>query len=577
MSPAISLALYGRGWALHQLVPFVDKLLGLSGAMDSRMLGYNDFWLRLPIMLLALIFPTTKVLLIAHAINVASWAYWMPAVWDYMCWCAILELAFIAAALFGGGDTVVANRAISCLRPMLLILYVSAAFWKLTTGWFDSYVSCATVLMAELVSSPLFPPGAAMDDFLATMLLAAPALVAALEFAVPLGLWLSPHWGILLALVFHQTINLMPMTYAGGFSIAMCCRLIIYLPPSRIEAARKTSFSVALVCAAIVGMNLTLMWTVHGFIDTPGALFVLLTGLYGLAILNNPEPSKASTTAASAGVTLRGLTCGMAFFYAFLNPVLGIQSMGSSTMYGNVMQYGVGNHWILPTFLLQRHYAARSPAELASLDANASLAEWLDANMVDAFGGGIVRVESTTSKLMRQLAPAEATAQLPARAQRLLKEVGAGGHYFEMYAARNYFDRPLFNLTTSALHVENKQSSPPPGTPTLKYVQPVYEMRRVLALARERQEEFELTYTKIPTSLQTIREWRRFEGTQVTYRETAGGSFKCIVREQGSEKPCASDEIALLPPPPAWLQHILLPYPIPLVATDDVDNLYCST
>ena len=234
----ISLSVYGRGWALHQLVPFVDKLFGLAGAMDNRMLGVNDFWLRLPIMLLALACPNTSVLLVAHVINLASWAYWMPAVWDYMCWCAITELTFICAALGRGGDAAVGGRAVRALRPVLLILYTSAAFWKLTSGWFEPRVSCATVLMAELVSSPLFPEGAAMDGFLSAMLLAAPTLVAALEFAVPLTLWASPRWGVLLALVFHQTINLMPMTYAGGFSISMCCRLVLFLPASRVQARK---------------------------------------------------------------------------------------------------------------------------------------------------------------------------------------------------------------------------------------------------------------------------------------------------------------------------------------------------
>jgi hypothetical protein len=38
------------------------------------------------------------------------------------------------------------------------------------------------------------------------------------------ALLIEPRFGVALALVFHQTINLMPMTYAGGFSIAMCCR-----------------------------------------------------------------------------------------------------------------------------------------------------------------------------------------------------------------------------------------------------------------------------------------------------------------------------------------------------------------
>jgi hypothetical protein len=33
---------------------------------------------------------------------------------------------------------------------------------------------------------------------------------------VPTLLLLRPRWGVFLALVFHQTINLMPTTYAGS-------------------------------------------------------------------------------------------------------------------------------------------------------------------------------------------------------------------------------------------------------------------------------------------------------------------------------------------------------------------------
>ena len=46
------------------------------------------------------------------------------------------------------------------------------------------------------------------------LLFAAPALVAGIEFAVPALLLLSPRYGVLLALIFHQTINFMPSTYA---------------------------------------------------------------------------------------------------------------------------------------------------------------------------------------------------------------------------------------------------------------------------------------------------------------------------------------------------------------------------
>jgi hypothetical protein len=61
---------------------------------------------------------------------------------------------------------------------------------------------------------------------------------------------------------------------------------------------------------------------------------------------------------------------------------------------------------------------------------------------------------------MRQLAPAEATKMLPPRAAELLRKVGAGGRYFELYAARNYFERPLFNLSATAIHVRDDGTIP---------------------------------------------------------------------------------------------------------------------
>lgn len=68
--------------------------------------------------------------------------------------------------------------------------------------------------------------------------------------------------------------------------------------------------------------------------------------------------------------------------------------MASSTMYGNVKNYGGrGNHMIVPTGLLQEAMAANGSAA-------AYAPEWL----MDAFGGGLVRIESTTSSVFRSLA-----------------------------------------------------------------------------------------------------------------------------------------------------------------------------
>ena len=78
---------YGRVWALHQLVPYVDTLLGIAGAIDNRMIGQPyDWWLRLPLALLSLALPNECVLLLAHQVNIATWFERIPAVWDYMVW-----------------------------------------------------------------------------------------------------------------------------------------------------------------------------------------------------------------------------------------------------------------------------------------------------------------------------------------------------------------------------------------------------------------------------------------------------------------------------------------------------------
>ena len=211
------LALYGRFWALHQLVPFCDKILGLSfSAMDNRMLMSMDFLMRLPFMILVLIAPLPFPLVVSHIINIVSWAWWMPRVWDYMVWCAITEMAVVCVLIAGVRKTKseMGNAIRNVLRPTLIILYFSAAYWKLTRGWFDIYVSCAPTLMAELFSTALFQQEW-MTPIIGFMMKNSPAFVAGLEFAVPTLLWLKPKIGVLVGLIFHQTINLMPVTYAG--------------------------------------------------------------------------------------------------------------------------------------------------------------------------------------------------------------------------------------------------------------------------------------------------------------------------------------------------------------------------
>jgi hypothetical protein len=135
-----------------------------------------------------------------------------------MVWCAILESTFVIAALISISSEEVSKRFLPAIRAQLIVLYFSAAFWKLTTSWFDTHYSCATVLMSELLAGlePLLPPLALVAE---PMLLMAPALVAGIEFAVrtpsPLRLLRrlrrlrrrrrrrrrQPRWGVLMGVL----------------------------------------------------------------------------------------------------------------------------------------------------------------------------------------------------------------------------------------------------------------------------------------------------------------------------------------------------------------------------------------
>ena len=569
--------------------------------MDNRMLGSMDFPVRLPVLLAAFVFPNSQVLLLAHLVNMVSWALWMPHVWDYMCWCALTEIVFVVAALAGGSDEKVAQRFVPAVKAMLIILYFSAAFWKLTSSWFDLRSSCAVILMSELLSSKLFSPGP--ETFYKIMMELSPILVAALEFVVPIFLWLAPRFGVMIALVFHQTINLMPMTYAGGFSIAMCARMHLFVPQLFPEGSSwlLPSALVALVLAIMVLQLTITVYTVAGFfmsviddamnyepsilnvqkrcltevtvhdrLDTAGTAFLIFTTVYVRAALY-PGKEGFYAPAKERGAWLRYGAWTLGFLYGFVGPVLGLQAQGSSTMYGNVLQFGGGNHWVVPTGVLQTHYADRKPGPGA---------EWLEEAMVDAFGGGMLRVEETGSKVMNQLCPAEATLQLPVRAKELLPRAGSAGRYFEMYAARNYFERPMFNLSSTAIHAGAGKAASDASMEdgVTRYVVPAFELRRLLALARARKETFRLTYTHIPSSMRTVSEWRTMKGTQVHLLEEGGRTVECTFSDASGQKTaCESTEIALLPPPPRWLQWMLAPYPVPLVEGETHDEVHCST
>mmetsp|Transcript_18883 Transcript_18883/g.60595 ORF Transcript_18883/g.60595 Transcript_18883/m.60595 type:complete len:363 (+) Transcript_18883:123-1211(+) len=282
----------------------------------------------------------------------------------------------------------------------------------------------------------------------------------------------------------------------------------------------------------------------------------------GVALLCLWAPRFPLRFALAHATDLTGAAAAAAAAYGFLGPVLGLQMMASSTMYGNVKNYGGSNHLLVPTGLLQTALAEQSSAAAAPA--------WLS----DAFGGGLVRIDATNSSVLLSLAVggAEMTDKLPLRARELLSSANASGRYFEFYAARNYYERS-YDHDKTALHAAAAAAGATDSSDPA-YVVPAYELRRSLALARRRGEPFSLEYTPLPPGLGTPTQWRAHAGEKVSLDEAADGLVSCVVGR--AREACGAAELALLPPPPWLLTRVLLPYPIPLLDGAG-DGIHCTT
>ena len=169
-------------------------------------------------------------------------------------------------------------------------------------------------------------------------------------------------------------------------------------------------------------------------------------------------------------------------------------------------------------------------------------------SLSDAFHGGAVVVEATSSATVRAFYPGELTSTLePAdRIADLLAAANASRRFFNAAKRRVLgFDDVDDADRTFA-----------------KFSVPALELRRMLAEARRDEgKPFDLTYAR--------------NGTRVSVAFRADGDVaSCRVAAGRRGATCGPDELALLPPPPAWATRLLvyLPYP---VLDDGDDELVC--
>lgn len=432
-------------------------------------------------------------------------------------------------AFAAGGSRGFASRFFAAARPTLIVLYYSAAFWKLTQSFLDPKVSCANVLVAELATA-LLPAHLMRADslFAKGLMLSAPAQVTAIEFAVPTLLWAAPSAGIVASLCFHLLINLMPVTYAGGFSIA-CCTKLLFVAPGALSDSLAMPGAVA--TAIVATATAAFIATHNGTLDAHGLIYLGLTLVYLHAVSTGAVAARARQSRDVAkrprDRLARWVAATLAFAYGFIGPVLGLQAMASSTMFAQLNQFAdPSNHYVVPTGVLFRP----------------GVADIINPN---AFGGGLVRLEAANSTVFDDLYyNVDIFYTQSARTAEILAASGSARFYFAFYCSRMMYGRPSFFVHNST---------------QLQFVVPAFEFRRNLAEARRLGQDFEVTYTalpRLPKNLPSM--WREAVGPKITLQAKANGTELCYDENM---RPCGKDELALKPPPPSWLARTLLRYP----------------
>ena len=452
------------------------------------------------------------------------------------------------------------------MRWQLAGWYLSAAFFKLNTSFLDHRYSCTSPYMAQLLAAYLPADLAfAAPDHLAAAVSLAPVLVVAGEAILSLALvaaaagrggrYAAPL-GVVLALLLHLAIAVTPPpNNIGAFSVIMAARLPAFLSPDAM--AVSTSFPRGLTGLGGLGAVLAVATAVTssaarataaggsgsaasegeagqmsimfvGGLDwsVPTLVLMIAVLLRGLVydIGGFPTTPTTSTNATSneteavgkdsTNSNLDGIyssllgpcLVALAWFHAFAGPIVGIQDLGSSNMYGNLRMLGGSNHLLVPTNVLR-------------------------------VSGEIVRVESSTSSVINALYPGEISSVITPRATQVLRDSNHTGRQFNFAMGR----------------VLGSWALPPPAfergeEPFVRYTVPALELRRMLAEARAEGDAFELVYTILDGPFGD-EAWRASSvgRRRVRIREDPSkGEAHCVVLSNGG-KPCDASDIPNLP------------------------------
>jgi hypothetical protein len=227
----------------------------------------------------------------------------------------------------------------------------------------------------------------------------------------------------------------------------------------------------------------------------------------------------------------------LTFVYAFITPILGVQQMGASTMYGNLRSYGPSNHFMVPTAILGDDIL---------------------------YGGGLVRIISSTSATLNLQFGHVLVAEVVPERVRELTAIGRGGS-----AVPPGYPFQVFPYVMTSPHSAGQLREPYLRSQAvfeeqdffLSYILPISRISEALHEAAAAGEDFVVVLADAGTSSEVIID-------ETSHRLEIGTNLSCAILQDGKRVGgCENDPIAslLLQPKEGLVQRLvrklLIPYP----------------
>lgn len=456
--------------------------------------------------------------------------YWldkMPFTWESDLWSVQIDTVVIIYAILmvtdDGDDHKGENTpsGFSCflswtVQDMYACYYTAAGFWKINSHFLDPTSSCATVFLCQHLASVAQLVGleweaqVSIAKFLAPT---APIGTVIVELSMGLGLivgriamifdndekhHISRYWtriGLRTILFFHLAVCLTPQpNNISLFALQCACRLVLITNEEACEIVGRYLLGLGLATSKSKATSpsttpppygLAILWVAtvavaYGFqreftplnwsflFYVPVMIFLLLTLGVEAAREDRQRPQDVATS--SKRPTWMTLACITAFFYSFGTIVLGTMEEASCNMFSNLKIHGgSGNHLVLPTGLLF---------------------DWYRDDVSHPFGGGEVRIVSTTSDWLQDIYPNDMSHIL-----------GPSPFALDLLTETMSIPPPAF-LNPGAnrvlgLREQGWVPAPPHGT-FIPYSVPSLELKRLLKEAIERDRSFDVTYVHLP-------------------------------------------------------------------------------